>query len=524
LKIETGRQIQKMKFNNYIWNIYKKSKQGQEAIKRFKNLGPRRFQRELATNDFEEYTVKINEKHVKEIGAETIHFHITTVVKDYASKYKFKIFEKAANFYESIVNKGIPLIAKNRKGKLVTLCDFGGQENPNDFYDYVEYVSFGLFFAHPEYFIPYRFRTRFHIFQEICQEFNIPIPSISSKNDKVGRSLYYNKINQALFEFRNMHGLNPHEMCAFLYDFAPNFIKENQDEELPAPSKVWLNLAGTWDFDFLDNATQASTSQWGGNNATRRGDILLMHEVSPRSCIQSIWRANSDGFIDPFFHYYGIVWICSPIRTVPVTFKEMTTHPLLSKKAAIKGHLQGSSGKPFSVEEYQAILDIMKQKGQDLSVLPKIDVIDYLPSVELEDERSVEINLIEPFLKKLGYRGNDWIRQMPIKMGRGERNYPDYAFGANPKRGEESAKMVLESKFQLSTHREFTDAYYQAKSYALRLQAKMMVLASKEGLLVFPREKYTFDLNNNIHKNWNELNHPDIFHEIMLKIGSRNIL
>jgi hypothetical protein len=76
----------------------------------------------------------------------------------------------------------------------------------------------------------------------------------------------------------------------------------------------------------------------------------------------------------------------------------MTSHPLLSKKAAIKGHLQGPSGKPFSAEEYQAILDVMKQKGQDVSLLPKIDVIDYLPSVELEDERSVEINLIEPFL------------------------------------------------------------------------------------------------------------------------------
>ena len=109
-------------------------------------------------------------------------------------------------------------------------------------------------------------------------------------------------------------------------------------------------------------------------------------------------------------------------------------------------------------------------------------------------------------------------------MGRGERNYPDYVFGANPKRGEESAKMVLESKFQLSTHRELTDAYYQAKSYALRLQAKTMLLASKEGLWLFRREKDTFDINNSIHKNWNELNHPDVFHEVVLIIGKKNIL
>src|SRR3990167_9923920 len=120
-----------MKFNSYIWEIYKRSKQGQETIRRFKNLKPKKFQREMATDDFEEYKVEIHEKYVKEIGAETIPFHITTVVKDYASKYKFKNFEKAANFYESIVNKGIPLIAKNRKGKLVELCDFGGQESPN---------------------------------------------------------------------------------------------------------------------------------------------------------------------------------------------------------------------------------------------------------------------------------------------------------------------------------------------------------------------------------------------------------
>jgi len=513
-----------MKFNSYIWEIYKRSKQGQETIRRFKNLKPKKFQRELATDDFEEYKVEIHEKYVKEIGAETIPFHITTVVKDYASKYKFKNFEKAANFYESIVNKGIPLIAKNRKGKLVELCDFGGQESQNDFYNCVEYVSFGLYFAYPEYFTPYRFRTKFHIFQEICQEFHIPIPVIPGKNNKNERSLYYIKINQSLFEFRTRYGLSPYEMCAFLYDFAPNFIKDTQNEELPDPTKVWLLLAGTWDFDFLDKATQSSTNQWSGKIAIRRGDILLMYEVSPRSCIQTIWRANSDGFIDPFFHYHGTIWICSPIRTVSVTFKEMREHPLLSQKAAIKGHLQGPSGKPFSVEEYQAILDIMKCKGQDISLLPKIDVIDYLPSIELEDERAVETNLIEPFLQKLGYSEKDWIRQMPIKMGRGERNYPDYAFGANPKRGEESAKMVLESKFQLSTHREFTDAYYQAKSYALRLQSKVMAMASKEGMWVFPRERDSFNIDTYIHKNWNELNHPDIFHEVLLKIGRKNIL
>jgi hypothetical protein len=89
------------------------------------------------------------------------------------------------------------------------------------------------------------------------------------------------------------------------------------------------------------------------------------------------------------------------------------------------------------------------------------------PEVELSCERDVEIHLIEPFLQRLGYSDADWIRQMPVKMGRGERNYPDYAVGALATRGEESAQMVLESKYQLTAKRQFVDAVLQTKSYAL---------------------------------------------------------
>jgi hypothetical protein len=135
----------------------------------------------------------------------------------------------------------------------------------------------------------------------------------------------------------------------------------------------------------------------------------------------------------------------------------------------------------------------------------------------------VEIHLIEPLLERLGFKPKDWVRQMPVKMGRGERNYPDYAFGAKPKRGEESAKMVLESKFQLTAHSEFTEAFYQAKSYALRLQSKMMVMAAREGVWIFPPEMGNFDNRKFIHKGWGELNHPDRFHEVLSLIG-RNVI
>ena len=332
--------------------------------------------------------------------------------------------------------------------------------------------------------------------------------------------MYYFHLNQSLQEFRILHGLSPAEMCAFLYDFAPEALRE-QEAELPPPSKVWLitgGAGGNGDFEFLDQSTVESTSHWQGNIDTRRGDILLMYCVSPRSYIHSIWRATTDGFFDPFFYYHSTIWVGSPIKTTQVTFKEMKLHPLLSQKGAIRAHFQGPSGKAFAVEEYQAVLGIMAEKGQDISLLPTIKQTSFIPDTELTSEWDVEIRLIEPFLKKIGYHEKDWIRQMPVSMGRGERNYPDYVFGAQTKKGEEKATLILESKFRIGTRRELTDAYCQAKSYALRLQAKSMIIAAVEGVWIF-RDKNGFSLERIVHKNWKELEHPDTLHEVRGMVG-----
>ena len=375
--------------------------------------------------------------------------------------------------------------------------------------------------------MPYNFRAKFNQLEEICAEFDIPLPAVPSKSDKAGRSHYYLAINESWLEFRQRHGFSPAQMCAFLYDFAPQFTTPLNATDLPSPSKAWLITggAGEGDFQSIETATEETVGRWAANSAVRRGDILLMYLVSPRGCIDTIWRACSDGFVDPFFHYHSIVWTCRPVKTKPVTFAELKQHPLLSQKGAVKAHFQGPSSKaPFTVEEYEAVLEIMKSKGQDMSAVPRIPSSDYLPAVEILDERDVEVHLIEPFLNRLGYKESDWLRQMPVKMGRGERNYPDYAVGAKPNRGEESAKMVLESKYQLSAHREFEEGFYQAKSYALRLQSKIIAMVAREGIWVFPPQNGNFDIKKFVHKGWGDLNHPDVFHEVLCLIGRDVVL
>lgn len=508
-----------MKFNKFVWELYKQSQRGQKAAERFSHLSNEFIEEWCRT-----FPLEILDEFKDLYPVHNVPIDIPKLVCDSVSARKFENLDAASNYYtDKLLAEGIPFEMAAKTGKEEAVWEF--PEKDGDWYDYVAAISLGLYQGQPDYFLPYNFRTKFHQVEEIHAEFDIPLPPVPGKSDKAGRCVYYASINQAWQEFRQRYGLSPVEMCAFLYDFAPQFTTPLDSSDLPSPSKVWLITGGSWDIEVADNATSDTVRVWGGNPAIRRGDILMLYLVSPRKAIDSIWRACTDGFVDPLFHYHGTVWICNQIKTKPVGFAELWEHPLLSQKSAVKGKFGGPSGKAsFSVEEYEAILEIMESKGQDVSILPHIPATDYLPSVELENERDVEVHVIEPFLERLAYKAADWVRQMPVKMGRGERNYPDYAFGANPKRGEESAKMVLESKYQLSAQREFTEAFYQTKSYALRLQSKMMAMAAREGIWVFPPVNGNFDIKKFVHKGWGELNHPDAFHEVLTLISRDQIL
>jgi hypothetical protein len=331
-----------------------------------------------------------------------------------------------------------------------------------------------------------------------------------------------------LYEFRKNHNFSPAELCAFLYSFAPNFISLETENELPRPMKVWIvggGINNNGDPEFLDSAKDDTISNWQGNVDTRRGDIVLVYCLAPRSSIHSVWRAKTDGFIDPFMYFYSQIWLCNLIKTVPVTYEDLRNDPLLSQHSLVRSSMQGLNGRRFNFREYEAILQIMERKGQDISILPRITPILEVDDDEtiLKDERDVEIHLVEPLLKKLGYENDDWTRQMPVRMGSGEKIYPDYAFFAKRNKGEEQSKMVLEAKYRLKTQKELFKAYWQAKSYALRLQARVFVIAAVEGIWIFSLTKTGFDFEKHEYKTWKEIYQPDIFSNLLDEIGKLTI-
>ncbi len=492
-------------FNAFVWQLYKESERGKRAIEHCSSFANALYDGAYAALFFglSFDAVPSGYPETDSAGAELIG-----AVRDFAAKSCISTSQQATDLFERLVSRGLPI-------------HFSGEAEPMTFNnenltDCIQQVSIGLHLAHPDYFTPYGFRTSFADLLRIGDLFGLALPSVPGKKDAEGRGRYYGRLSRAFYEFRRSHDLSSAEMCAFLHDFAPRFLVE-EDDALPEPSKVWLITGGTGnngDFEWLEEAVKnkGALDFWQGNLDTRRGDVLLMYCVSPNSYIHSIWRVTTDGFVDPFFHYHSTIWIEQPIKTVPVTFREMKADPLLSQKG--KAHLQGSSGKPFTVEEYNAILEIMASKGQDISKLPRPKTVSFLPSTELRNERDVETELIEPLLLHLGYTEKDWLRQMRLRMGRGERIYPDYVFGAQTKRGEERADMVLEAKFTISGEKTLRESYVQAVSYAYRLRAEVVMLGAREGLWLFKQKRGSFSLTSFDFYDWDALQHPDKLFEL----------
>lgn len=482
-----------MKFNSYIWELYKMSEAGMEAL---------------------------NSLKARELDADLqgIDKQLVYAARDHAQKTAVNSDEDALAYVETIAT-GLPLTSHSELQEI-----FGEVLEAEDILYNIYLLSSGWYLAHPNFFLPYDFAKLFDQLEHLSAEFNFSLPPLPNRSDATGRVRYYGLINQTWQQFRRSNNLAPEEMTAFLYDFAQNFFQEGL--ELPAPSKVWLLIGGAGkasDFETLDNAQADTQIYWQANRETRRGDVLVMYCKSPRSYIHSIWRAVTDGFADPFFYYHNLMWMGHPVKVPPVHFREMQAHPILAENRYMRANLQGASGKPLTLQEYEAILELLKDKGFNGADLPRPEGFAHLPDLDIYVERDVEEKLVEPLLIRLGYTPSDWLRQMPLRMGRGERFYPDYAFFPVLARGKDKAKMVLEAKYRTASQRVLLETYTQARSYAQRLQAHIMVLAALDGLWIFSKSDDDFSFDNVQAFAWKDLEHPDRFYELRQFIG-RNVV
>lgn len=477
-----------MKLNKYLWRLYSQSTSGKKSIALFENA------------DGYFLAQKYCPMFVQYISKDWYNNWIENFYCYSVSEYEVPTsLDDARCLYEDLITSGLYIegdyVIKHGDFKLML--------------DWIVPISFLLYKTFPDYFIPYLFLYRFFDLVHIADTFGIDLPPYSKRADLKCRCMYYWLLCEVLYNFRKMSRLTPQELCAFLYDFAPN-VTEKAETDMPQPAQAWF-IGGT----IHDNDLKGDFTFWQANPDTRKGDILIHYETTPVSAITCLWIAQTDGIIDPLFHYYANTYVGGRIEIPHITLQELKDDAFFSTYPLVAKNFQGVNGYNAGYEVYSRLLELIEAKGFDISTLPRLYALETPKDIVIGLEKDVEDKLLTPLLNAMGwYEGRDFIKQLGIHAGRGHRIYPDFALHYSPKENEERAKVLIEAKLHMKNNVEIEKAFVQAKSYADLLHSSVIVLCDKLRILVYARHNDSFDRNRYMQFGWQDMENPDKFNQL----------
>ena len=477
-----------MKFNRFLWDNYRQTNRGKSIIEEFSRL------EDLSDGDLLSQVRRFNPGVFNMVNPESFLDILVFFLQEYGDIIDSPVdgLDDACRLYSSISDREI----KDEIGRYVVKRG----EYPVLLQGSIP-LSYALSFAHPEYFFPNLYPFRFEAFVRLCGSYeDLDVPEIPKKSDYKGRYMYYMEMCRMFHDFRARYGLSPAELCAFLYDFAPRTIEEADGADhgaLPEPSSIWC----------IGGSVPDPGGLWQCSEETRRGDILLYYQKSPVSAFTHILRADSDGLVDPFFHYYSRAYLRDSVSVPHIGLEEMKSDGRLAALPLVRKNLQGVNGWPLKNGDYLNILAILREKGFNTSSLPMLPVMEFRAGHRISLEKDVEEYLLNPWLRECGVSDGDYVRQMPLHMGRGVVKYPDYAVFADVSDGYETAAVIIEAKLEIKTNKEREEAFKQARSYALRLEADYTMLCDRNSIWIYKgadRVRYE-------RYSWAELRTPEVF-------------
>ena len=515
--------------NKNIWNLYKNSDRGKEAIALFTvNKGD--YLKDISKAIFQKHNEYFGGIEVEDYFVNNCYLIIYSIVAD---KLFIEKNESVADYFIRLIdNLEICFVEENSERELIRKKNERPiifQKDYKNFCAILSEISLVLYFYYFDgnlIFFPILFREQFDVFMKILDVLEIPMPELPAKTDKRGRMLLYSDLNANVIKFAKENNLTAEETCACIYDFAFMLLEEKNNEiEIPEPTNIWLTGGSKEDYKiFLENPVEGEKSVWTCNENTKRGDIIVMYVRTPYSCIQSIWRADIDGVYTPFNYYNSRTRVTNGIVIPHITINELKADSYFSQLPIVRKNLQGVNGVQFSATDYKELQRLLQNKGFDVSVLPQL----YNPDLELvgqlKNEKDVEEKLLIPLLNKLGYSETDWIRQLSQKAGRKEKAIPDFVFLPKGEIHFQNAPMVIEAKYDMSSNIERTKSYNQALSYARLMKSSVFGICDKDRLIFYKEKNGYFDRFKPVfEKHWQNVNDAEIFRQLKLLIGKEMI-
>ena len=486
--------------NRYIWNLYLNSG-GTKVVEMFR--------RNLEDSLTDEYAEAIVRMHKAYCPMEELSNEIGEQLKALAEEFR-NIKNEAG---DAEMSEELSLDPLDDLYKLYEE-DYG---NPADifaeFSSMLPLCSTNLAILYPDGFVPYYYRFNYNVLQKIADTFDIKLPAAPAKKEYRKRFFFYADVSKALLTFGKENELSPYEMYAFLYDFAPKYIGGKDSyiiKDLPEPHSAYFIGAAESDRSLYQN--KSIVTSWQCSPETRAGDMIVMYIRTPVSAVNSIWRACSLGFNDPFFFYYRCVYIASPVRIKPFSLADIKKDPVFKELPIVRKNMQGINGVELKPSVYNYL--VKKSKA-------KVDMLEYVETKsdgEYTREKDVEEKLIVPLIQKLGYGEDDYKRQMYIEIGNHNNTLiPDFVLLPDERRGSASAFAVIEAKRSIPDKKKLEDVMVQAKSYAKLLTARYCVVAAQEKIWIAEKrdsyDSFVFEAS------WEQLNDADIFYDLDKMMG-----
>lgn len=487
--------------NKYVWNLYLESG-GKDIVEMF-----RRNMEDKLTVEYADEIAKMHKVFCPMEGASNeIGYQIKDLIDYYDSTNEAEI---------DVDNSPVVTSEEAFDGTYEMFQEeFGNQADCfAGFANTLPYYSTELSIYFPDSFVPYYFRFNYNVLQKIANTFGIELPQIPAKKDYKERFYHYPNVCKALISFRDENALSTYELYAFLYDFAPKYVGGIDSyiiKELPEPHSAYF-IGAQKDDEVLCKEKEIVTS-WQCSPDTRAGDMIVMYIRTPVSAINSIWRACSIGFIDPFFFYYRCVYLSSPIEIKPFTLSEIKKDPYFKELPIVRKNMQGINGVELKPSVYNHLVKLSKASANML------EYVETESSGEYSREKDVEEKLIIPLLCKLGYGEDEYKQQMYVEIGNHNSTLiPDFVLLPDERRGSASGFAIIEAKRSIPNEKKLEEVMVQAKSYAKLLTAKYCVVAAQESIWVTERlDNYETII---FKATWEQLNDTDIFYDLNKMLG-----
>ncbi len=488
------------KISQINWKRYKESEEGKSVISLFERLSSEEF----STDEMIELIRRFNPQFMHntsdketEYLKESLEYHDNNIGQLLSGEdFAFESIDDFINFYPQY------MFVEMAEDEDKSLNDIK-QSSFKILLSENLAISMMMYAYLPEFYIPNLFVMQFTFLKKIADKYEIELPPVPKRSDYRARCLYYLDICIALHNFSCENEFESKaELCAFLYDYEMSLIREEMEScemrDVPnIPTQAWI-LTGK----MSEGEKNMSYGFWQASPFTQKGDLMLFYEKSPVMKLNSIWTAQEDGVVDPFFYYYSNTYIGSRIdipENMALTYKDFKGSEYFkvenrgTKGNYVSKNFQDVSGWEVTSADYKEIKRMLEAKGYDTSKLPNLFIPEALTDLEINDEHDVEEKLIVPTLKQMGWsQGVDYLRQVVLHLGREDKGRTDFSLFPYGD-GQKKAKVVIEAKHNIKNKQEFEEAYEQAESYAVMQRATLFFVIDSKTIHPYVRNGEEFE-------------------------------